>query len=264
MSREVRRMPLDFDWPLNKVWEGYLLPERLKQNPCPDCENGWTAAAEWLRIICARIQGLGDDIRSQRAGKPPHPYLAQDPAPFTTRAVFDMTTRQWTKYPQLIRPSADILPLLAGLTGYPEDRFLEPMAGDYSYNIVAKVAAAAGLNPDTWGLCTTCSGEGRLDAYDGQSADIEAWEPTNPPTGDGWQLWETTSDGSPISPVFPTDQALAAWMADPARDDEWVPQDVAARFIKQGWAPTGFQIDDGPVVGGVEWIGTTSEEGDQP
>jgi hypothetical protein len=31
------------------------------------------------------------------------------------------------------------------------------------------------------------------------------------PTGDGWQLWETTSEGSPVSPVFETAEALAGW-----------------------------------------------------
>ena len=47
--------------------------------------------------------------------------------------------------------------------------------------------------------------------YPGQRAEAEAWEPTDPPTGDGWQLWETTSEGSPSSPVFATAEALADW-----------------------------------------------------
>lgn len=25
MGREVRRVPVDFDWPINKVWKGYLI-----------------------------------------------------------------------------------------------------------------------------------------------------------------------------------------------------------------------------------------------
>jgi len=39
----------------------------------------------------------------------------------------------------------------------------------------------------------------------------QAWKPTEPPMGDGYQLWETTSEGSPISPVFSTPEALAEW-----------------------------------------------------
>ena len=33
----------------------------------------------------------------------------------------------------------------------------------------------------------------------------------DPPSGPGWQLWETTSAGSPVSPVFATPEELAEW-----------------------------------------------------
>lgn len=32
-----------------------------------------------------------------------------------------------------------------------------------------------------------------------------------PPKGEGYQLWNTTSEGSPASPVFPTLDELCAW-----------------------------------------------------
>lgn len=35
----------------------------------------------------------------------------------------------------------------------------------------------------------------------------------DPPSGDGFQLWETTSDGSPMSPVFDSLEALCEWSA---------------------------------------------------
>lgn len=35
-----------------------------------------------------------------------------------------------------------------------------------------------------------------------------------PLSGDGWQMWETTTEGSPISPVCDTPEELAAWLAD--------------------------------------------------
>lgn len=37
-----------------------------------------------------------------------------------------------------------------------------------------------------------------------------------PPTGDGYQLWETTTEGSPDSPVFATLDELCAWCAENA------------------------------------------------
>lgn len=33
----------------------------------------------------------------------------------------------------------------------------------------------------------------------------------HPPKGEGYQLWETTSEGSPVSPVFETMEELADW-----------------------------------------------------
>lgn len=35
-----------------------------------------------------------------------------------------------------------------------------------------------------------------------------------PPKGDGYQLWKTTSEGSPASPVFLTLEELCEWCAD--------------------------------------------------
>ena len=29
MSREVKRVPLDFAWPQGEVWEGYLMPDKI-------------------------------------------------------------------------------------------------------------------------------------------------------------------------------------------------------------------------------------------
>lgn len=89
MGRELKRVPLDFDWPLRKIWYGYL--HTLCGSNCDDCKH------------YARLKGL-----------------------------------KFTDY------------------GCP---------------------------------------------------DFEL----NPPKGDGYQLWETTTEGSPISPVFKTVEALAKY-----------------------------------------------------
>jgi hypothetical protein len=44
----------------------------------------------------------------------------------------------------------------------------------------------------------------------------DRWQPAHPPSGCGYQLWETTSEGSPISPVFASPDALCARAADHA------------------------------------------------
>jgi hypothetical protein len=255
VSREVRRVPLDFDAPLDTVWAGYVMPDHLTQTPCPTCVDGATAASKWLETFCRRLWMLAEDAIAQERGKPMHPYLTNDPCPVTTRGAYNAATHTWTEWPQLIRPSADILPLIGGLVGETPDYFRGIIPGDHSYKMLMKIVEAAGLDPDTWGICTTCNGEARLDAYEGQSDDIEAWQPTEPPTGDGWQLWNTAGDPMPISPVCSTADDLAAWMSHPDRGNRWVPQPTAARFIAAGWAPTAAGTPDTGIVSGVEWVG---------
>ena len=45
---------------------------------------------------------------------------------------------------------------------------------------------------------------------------LDLWDGTPPPEGEGFQLWETTSEGSPVSPVFETLDALCEWCEDNA------------------------------------------------
>ena len=59
MGRELRRVPLDFAWPLQKVWAGFLNPH---WRPCPEqaannCHGGSTSAGKWLDAL-ARLIGL--------------------------------------------------------------------------------------------------------------------------------------------------------------------------------------------------------------
>ena len=68
------------------------------------------------------------------------------------------------------------------------------------------------------------------------------------------------SEGSPVSPVFATADGLAAWMSDPERGDRWVPQEVAAKFIADGWAPAFVSsARTHGLVSGVEYVGTRDD-----
>lgn len=83
-------------------------------------------------------------------------------------------------------------------------------------------------------------------------------EITEPPEGEGWQLWKTVSEGSPASPVFATDEEVAEWMVNDARGlSRASSMDVARRFIEEGWAPTGFIGPGERIISGVEYVGGT-------
>jgi hypothetical protein len=44
-----------------------------------------------------------------------------------------------------------------------------------------------------------------------EEVDKKLKELCEPPKGNGYQLWETTSEGSPVSPVFETLDELCEW-----------------------------------------------------
>lgn len=146
MGREVKRVPLDFSWPIGVIWPGYI-----------------------GRIYCA--------------------------CEYATKGTNNETYDIFEKYCELIK--------------------MEPNEhGDY----VEK--------------------------------DIE------PPKGHGWQMWETTTEGSPISPVFSTPEELAKWLAEnnassfggqTATYEQWM------KMIVVGWAPSAAS-QDGKIISGVQAI----------
>lgn len=118
----------------------------------------------------------------------------------------------------------------------PDRSFLGHDSTD-AWSAIKKLGELAGL-PEDWNTCATCKGDG---IHPEAKASVEAWEPTPPPAGDGWQMWETTSEGSPISPVFDTPEKLAQWLADngassfgrdTATYEQWL------GMIRRGWAPS--------------------------
>lgn len=194
MGREVRRVPIDFDWPQHQVWQGYLIPDEFREGHCSDCAYGATDAREWLRGVAYIIAGLADDAGDEAMGRPMHPYL-QPLREISYNRAEGRPGQQFAEFADGIAPDA--------ASGF---------IGRDVYRILTALINAAGL-PEGWGTCPTCQGYGTVERYAGQRAEADAWEPTDPPTGEGWQMWETTSEGSPISPVFGTAEELAEWLA---------------------------------------------------
>jgi hypothetical protein len=265
MGREIRRVPKDFDFPLNETWTGFLHPDGLRGDPCSDCfTKGTTPAYEWVMGIGLLLEDVVHDLGDQRRERPAHPYLHEMPHHPYDIGEYDRDTKTWVRPGQeMLRPSEDLLPLMTKLCEISEDRLTSPMAG-YTYRVGMKLIEAAGLDPMEWGKCPTCGGHGDIEKYKGQRAEYEAWEPTDPPEGDGWQLWQTVSEGGPISPVFATQEELARWMSSPAytwgANRHGQPSyENALEFISVGWAPTGATSPSHGVEDGVTFIGRTAQ-----
>ncbi len=242
MSREVKRVALDFDHPLKDVWPGYCPPSLPN---CPDCDgSGSTPAAQWVDAISGLLGQLGEDVPRQSVQGERgtmHPYLGR---------VMNRPTTRWNpekpldQHPDTLRPSADILDFLTGLTGMPAEEFTGFLANP-GHRIAASLIKHAGL-PEKWGWCVACDGSG-LGGTPEQVKASKEWVETPPPAGDGWQLWETTSEGSPITPVFATAEELAQHIASPAYQygaagRAGISIEQATAMVSSGWAPTGASI----------------------
>jgi hypothetical protein len=64
--------------------------------------------------------------------------------------------------------------------------------------------------------CVRCRGSGVIWPSPEVERQYACWGPTAPPSGDGYQLWEDCSEGSPVSPVFTSLNELCAWAAESA------------------------------------------------
>ena len=84
--------------------------------------------------------------------------------------------------------------------------------------------------------CPHCKGSGTIYINEEIERLHEEWVPVDPPEGDGYQLWQTTSEGSPVSPVFATLEELCEWCADNATTFG------TSRATKEEWMQ---MLDDG-------------------
>jgi hypothetical protein len=191
---------MDFDWPLNKVWEGYLNPYYGKK--CPICgghgqneatrqiEKEWYAFdnPKWVYSNASRTQRYNDnahqyhltqvEVNALLASNRLHALkrkLGRDP---TVNEV-----NEWAIY--------------------------DPFGHDGVNCWICVEARAKDLG--VYGLCPTCGGEDFVWNSLEDKKKYETWEPQEPPTGPGFQLWETTTEGSPQSPVFATLDELSKW-----------------------------------------------------
>lgn len=96
-----------------------------------------------------------------------------------------------------------------------------------------------------------------INGYDGKCPLCEdlkyVYVRVEPPKGEGYQVWEDVSEGSPISPVFKTKEELAKYMTDNTKEndvnygatyEDWL------TFIKVKYAPS-FHYVNGTFKGGV-------------
>ncbi len=89
--------------------------------------------------------------------------------------------------------------------------------------------------------------------WHGAPPDREYYRPWKDEEATWFQLWQTVSEGSPVSPPFATREELAAYLAehgddwDQKRGDGGWGKESADAFVLAGWAPT-MMIRDGVIA----------------
>ena len=250
MGRITKRVPLGFDWPLRETWDGYLMPKRLHEHECEACDGSgyspeaarlkekWysnglfdpaetgsvalTADTPEVRAFAERnvnhspeYYGSGEAVIRAEArrlarlwnGAWSHHLAQEDVEALVEAGRLHAFTHDWVK-------GEGWIPREPVPTVTPADvnRWSLSGMGHDSINCMIVVEAKCKREGLPY-LCSVCGGHGSMERWPGQRAEAEAWEPVEPPTGDGWQMWENTSEGSPISPVFEKAEALAEWLA---------------------------------------------------
>jgi hypothetical protein len=200
MGREVRRVPKDFNWLMGKIWEGYIRPpDGLRQ--CGSCEgSGYNTLGQAISTM------LRSDSKLQ----------ASDQIVFQALASAMGRPPQKDAYQGLFFSGID--------------------QGAVAFDLMLHLGKSLHLPTHAF-HCDECRARGSV-VYD---LDLHAisnmWVPVEPPTGTGWQLWET--DRYPITPVCKSAKGLIKILVTAGtygtRPGEPMTQKEAETLVRVGW-----------------------------
>lgn len=248
MGREVRRVAANFSWPIHKVWKGYINPYFCFAKECTACGGSGSNEA---------IQALGEAWYNGWD----HNLSQEDvDALIAENRLMDFT-HTWLGHGKgYVKKDPPYHPTAAEVNEWSYRGF-----GHDGINRWICIEAKASRMGITDTKCLTCNGEGRIWDSPADAALYEAWERSDPPSGEFWQMWETTSEGSPISPPMPTPEKLAEWLvANNASSfgDQRATYEQWLAMINSGWAPSAV-MSDGQLKSGVEAIADIEDEKDK-
>ena len=216
--RELRRVPLNFNAPLNKVWEGYICPYRPPKR-CIDCDgSGYNKetkqiADDFYSYSSSSGKGWCNEITQDEV----EVLVKEDRLWNFTRRPINEEQREVIRKLKEEKGHGYWLPFYNGYmpTAKEVNEWNEQGIGHDGINRMYLIRARA-KRLGVYGHCQQCEGEGEIYLNEKFKKLWNEWEPEELPKGEGYQLWETTSEGSPVSPVFKTAEALAEWCAENA------------------------------------------------
>jgi hypothetical protein len=283
VGREIKRVAEGFDWPLGKRWKGFLPPDDGKVE-CVLC------------ILDDRSTGysrLGMSLYSLATRNPERPHARKhlmhpsdrEHIPFVEKMAsvgFLQALGHFPARPLVSQDQEDLdrqdKTFLAALRKWHNDRDSCPGSDVYSwggtltnqrevvYDLMLVIADALGVTMDDIFFCPACGSEGKVVADSDQHHIYNAWEEEEPPAGSWWQVWETVSEGSPVTPAFATDDELIDYLvkngdlwSQRRRNDRGPDADpppsrkAATNFVKgSGWVASASGPRGGPMTMGIQ------------
>lgn len=294
MGREVKRVPMEFDWPMRVTWLGYRNPYYMHRSDCRACQGtGYSVTArkyknQWYGQEPFDPGAYGvpmlsvDDpavLRQAERNVDNSPEFYQVTTRGRDHAVKDEAYRLWRDcfafHWSHNLNQADVDALVAHGRLYD---FTHHWSQERGWQPIEPPPVVLAADVNRWSLdglghdsincyvcirarceregepvsCSECDGDGEHWPTQAHKMLYEAWSNINPPSGDGWQMWETTSEGSPISPVFSTPEELAQWLADTdasAFGNETATYDQWLAMIRREWAPSCVTVNGKPMSG---------------
>lgn len=203
MGRELKRVPMDFDWPIGAIWKGYMNP--YNSIKCPYCDGDGLSkeAHKYHETFYSIYFGWYLD----------HPYnsgwrYCPDAKPYKLeRWEYDFIVGNENLSRAVFESNP--IPAYENL----EEFFLKHHALEMSFTnraeweLTEEYCRRNGYDH----ICKHCNGDGEMYINDEVKALAENFKYIEPPVGEGYQLWENTSEGSPQSPVFATLDELCEW-----------------------------------------------------
>lgn len=240
MGREIKRVPVDFDWPLRTVWKGFKNPYYQYQSECHYCDGtGYNPETKKLADAWYDFEHTG----ARWCDK-----ITQDEVEALVEGgrLMDFT-HFWTKEKGWQEKEPKYMPTAEEVNAWESGR---GMGHDAINRFICIETRAKRLG--VWGHCEHCNGDGEnWDSPEHKKA-AEEWEQEEPPKGEAYQIWETVSEGSPVSPPFLEPEKLAEWMDKNGQGlDSEVTYDQWLKFIRgPGWS-TSMVMDGKGVRSGV-------------
>ena len=243
MGRELKRVPLDFQWEVNKLWCGYINPHKVHE--CTDCSgNGYSKeyqrlSDEWYGWNTENYKPnpFRKDCR-YNASAWSHNLTKEDvKALLKADRLWDFTRVPITdEQKEIVRQKKanggnSWLPFCNGYVPTPEEVNEWNLKGMGHDGCNAWYCITARLKREKKNAkCSSCNGSGENWQHPKAKKLYKNWKSYDPPIGEGFQLWTTTNEGSPMTPVFDSleklceyceEEKVSVFASNTATKEEW-------------------------------------------